>query len=159
MVTKKERKSHALFGDYYNKAGIYSIVNVNNGHTYIGQAKDIGKRWKGHKDALQQNKHSNSYLQHAYNKYGKSVFTFAVIEYIDEPTKYNLDQREQYWIDKLRPEYNLNQYSASEIESHMLRFKYVDDLENEVLILKSWQRYKPPKWTEWVYGGARNPLL
>lgn len=62
-------------------------------------------------------KHNNRYLQAAYNKYGKEAFVYTVLEIL--PTTLNLNEREQYWIDKLNTVapngYNLNPTAASAI--------------------------------------------
>lgn len=53
-----------------NMQGIYQILNVENGHCYIGSSENITKRWSQHKSVLRHNNHHSGYLQNAYNKYG-----------------------------------------------------------------------------------------
>jgi len=80
------------------KFGIYMIINVENNKIYIGSTgKTVGfnRRWSGHKFDLNSNKHVNSHLQNAWNKYGKENFEFRVIEECQEQI---LIQREQAWI-------------------------------------------------------------
>ena len=62
------------------KTGIYKIENKVNGKVYIGQARNIEERWKNHISCLNSGKHDNSYLQRAWNKYGKDNFEFIIIE-------------------------------------------------------------------------------
>lgn len=76
--------------------GIYKIQNIVNNKIYIGQSIDIITRWYNHKNELNGNRHCNSHLQGAWNKYGESNFTFEVIE---ECTVEEIDNREIYWID------------------------------------------------------------
>ena len=78
--------------------GIYCIENKVNGKKYIGQAKDINKRWSQHKSGLRNNAHSNDHLQKAWNKYGENAFDFVVIEEIPEEF---LSAAEIWWIDYL----------------------------------------------------------
>jgi group I intron endonuclease len=87
-------------------AGIYLIRNNANGKLYIGSSKDMNARWRNHKSELNRKKHTNSYLQHSWDKYGESSFSF---EYLEEciATREILIEREQYYLDSLRPEYNL----------------------------------------------------
>lgn len=96
---------------------IYCITNVINDKQYVGQAVIKSKRWKDHKSSLNVGKHNNRYLQAAYNKYGKEAFVYTVLEIL--PTTLNLNEREQYWIDKLNTVapngYNLNPTAASAI--------------------------------------------
>lgn len=92
------------------KSGIYKILNKHNGKFYIGSAFDLDKRWTEHKYHLNRLTHKNSYLQNAWNKYGSVSFEFIIIEICD---KENLIIREQYWIDNLKPEYNLAKIAGS----------------------------------------------
>lgn len=75
--------------------GIYMIMNNKNGKKYIGQSQDIEKRWKEHKERLENNKHYNTHLQNSWNKYGKNAFSFIIIERCH---KNALNNRERYWI-------------------------------------------------------------
>lgn len=88
--------------------GIYKIENLINHKKYIGQSINVKIRFMGHKSDLKHNRHVNSYLQAAYNKYGKECFEFEIIEECDV-TK--LDEREQYWIqyyDSCNSDYGYN---------------------------------------------------
>lgn len=78
---------------------IYSITNIINDKQYVGQAVVKDKRWKNHRIALRCNKHENKHLQSAYNKYGEAAFIYTVLEIISDVSL--LDEREQYWMDRL----------------------------------------------------------
>lgn len=82
-------------------SGIYKIINIYDNKVYVGSSIDIKRRWHEHKKELRKNKHCNLHLQFAWNKYGEQNFQFEIIEIVDNPTKENLLNREQYWIDKL----------------------------------------------------------
>lgn len=75
--------------------GVYKITCVANGKCYIGQSKNIRKRWYSHKSLLKKNKHENKYLQRLYNKYGVEQFTYEILELCSIE---KLDERERYWI-------------------------------------------------------------
>ena len=79
--------------------GIYSITNTINGKRYIGQSKDIYKRWGKHKSELRNNKHANQHLQTAWNKYGEGCFLFEILE---ECSVDNLDTLEKQYIAKYK---------------------------------------------------------
>ncbi len=64
------------------------------------------KRRNRHFSELKNNKHKNYKLQKLYNLYGKESFIFSVIEVVD--IKENLIEREQYYINSLKPEININ---------------------------------------------------
>ncbi len=81
-----------------NTSGIYAILNITNEKIYVGSAKSFKSRWLIHLRELKKNKHYNSYLQRAWNKYGINNFIFVILEVTD-----NLLEREQHWINKLKP--------------------------------------------------------
>jgi len=82
---------------------IYIIENTLNNKKYVGSSKNFNKRKTQHFSTLKLGTHHNAYLQRAYNKYGKAVFTCYVVE---DNVK-DLFEREQSWIDELSPEYNI----------------------------------------------------
>ena len=51
-----------------NICGIYLIENIINGHKYVGQSKNIGKRWKTHLNRYNSNNKE-------YNKVLYTIFT------------------------------------------------------------------------------------
>lgn len=78
-------------------SGIYQIRNLINGKIYVGSAVNIKRRWGEHKKELRKNKHCNSYLQNAWNKYREENFIFEVLEKTEEKF---LVEREQIYLDK-----------------------------------------------------------
>jgi group I intron endonuclease len=80
------------------KSGIYKIVNIITGIFYIGSAVDLIKRWQDHQSDLYLNKHRNSYLQNAWNKYDPDAFQCIILETCPKDW---LLVREQYYIDNL----------------------------------------------------------
>lgn len=61
-------------------SGIYSITNSVNGKKYYGSSVNMWQRQRQHWHALRRGKHSNPHLQAAWNLYGESSFTFALVE-------------------------------------------------------------------------------
>ena len=95
--------AHKYGGDIM--VGIYKITNKINEHCYIGQSRNIAKRWRAHKESMS-NKNTPAYdypLQRALRKYGVDSFIFEVIE---ECSVSELNEREIYWISFYNPEYN-----------------------------------------------------
>ena len=82
-------------------AGVYKITNTITGDFYIGSSKDIKLRWSIHKAPYTIKQHSNVKLYKAMAQYGRDNFTIDIIEETD-----NLREREQYWIEYLKPVYN-----------------------------------------------------
>lgn len=83
-------------------SGVYKITNKITGDLYIGSSKNIEKRWANHKSLSTHKRHLNSKLYKDMNQYGCDNFTIEVIEDTD-----NLREREQYWIEYLKPSYNV----------------------------------------------------
>ncbi|UBF29435.1 GIY-YIG nuclease family protein [Kovacikia minuta CCNUW1] len=88
--------------------GVYQIVNKVNGKSYVGQSRNIKKRWRQHIAGLDATEAlgSGSYpLRAAFLKYGLQKFEFKIIE---ECAEENLLYREKYWIEQIKPQYNCN---------------------------------------------------
>jgi len=62
------------------KAGIYSIRNKETNRCYYGSSTHIRKRFKIHKQQLNENRHHNKNLQNDWNLYGEKTFSFEIIE-------------------------------------------------------------------------------
>lgn len=58
---------------------IYMISNVYNGRMYIGQTKNVEKRWVRHKNDLKHNNHHSKLLQEDWNIYGEEGFELIVL--------------------------------------------------------------------------------
>ena len=82
-------------------SGVYKITNNITGDFYIGSSKDIKKRWAVHKCVSVWKLRPGMKLYQAFIKYGLNNFTFDIIE---ETT--DLHNREQYYIEQLKPSYN-----------------------------------------------------
>ena len=82
-------------------AGVYKITNNITGDFYIGSSKDIKLRWYIHKSPYTIKQHPNVKLYKAMTQYGRDNFTIDIIEETN-----NLREREQYWIEYLKPVYN-----------------------------------------------------
>lgn len=84
--------------------GIYKIDNISNDHCYIGSSVQIGIRFQQHKLRLRKGTHHSVYLQRAWDRYGKDSFVFSIIE---ECAKEDIVEREQHYLDTIRPQYNI----------------------------------------------------
>lgn len=128
-----------------NNSGIYVIVNIINQHKYIGQSKHIKERWRSHLNSLEKNKHPNAYLQNAWNMYKKDSFVFEVLELCGFG---ELNEKEQYWIERLHPEYNI-------VKNIYEFFDVPKERELPDGYIKTGETFTRPKWHLWVYGGHR----
>lgn len=84
-----------LSGDK-DKSGIYKITNINNQMVYIGQAVNIGSRWRTHvKRGLKAEEGTSNRLYTALWEEGVENFTFQVVEFCDRK---DLTEREKFYI-------------------------------------------------------------
>ena len=74
--------------------GIYKITNLINGKVYIGQARNIEKRWKEHKNNI---KICDQVLYRAMRKHGFENFSFEILMLCEEDL---LNLMEKYYIEK-----------------------------------------------------------
>lgn len=75
---------------------------------YIGQSKNIIKRFKVHRYDLKIGKHGNQHMMRSYQKYGKDIFDFSIIEFCEIE---KLNEREDFWVknfDSMNPDKGFN---------------------------------------------------
>jgi excinuclease UvrABC nuclease subunit len=88
-----------------SKSGIYRWINVINNKNYIGSSIDLGRRFKEYYNYNHISKIRRNFPIHsALLKYSYSSFKLEILEYCDIN---NLLKREQYYLDNLKPEYNV----------------------------------------------------
>lgn len=102
-----------LIKKYSNFAGIYKINNLITGCFYIGSAINIYQRTRIHLWYLRKGIHTNKHLQNSFNKYGEENFEFSIIEKLED-TKQLID-KEQFYIDLLKPKYNIRKIANSNL--------------------------------------------
>ena len=90
--------------------GVYQIKSLINGKSYIGSSINIHKRWRLHKSELTNNKHHSIVLQRHVNKHGIKDLQFIILEETDESL---IIEREQYYIDTLKPYFNIRKIADS----------------------------------------------
>lgn len=85
--------------------GIYKIENLINNHCYIGQSRDIEKRWQRHKQtAFNLNDKGYDYpIYRAIRKYGLNNFSFEILE---ECSISELNDKEKFYISKFNSFFN-----------------------------------------------------
>lgn len=93
--------------------GIYAIAHRSTGKLYVGRSVNIRKRWKTHIKRLHERSHHSPYLQNSWNRYGAGAFIFLVLEPLGDATAQDYNDREQFWMNLLLPEYNVLQFAGS----------------------------------------------
>ena len=93
---------------------IYKIVVGEGRKTYVGSSiHGLKQRQSEHLNLLRRGLHHNRHLQNYHNKYGHKSFVFSVIEEVGNREK--ILEREQYWIDTLKPKLNV----MRDVKSHI----------------------------------------
>ena len=98
-----------ILADNRKKIGIYHWINKINGNTYVGSSVNISVRMYTYYSIGSLAK-SNRPIDRALLKYGFSNFTLEILEYCD---KDNVLEREQYYLDLIKPQYNIVEKAGS----------------------------------------------
>lgn len=102
-----------------NKSGVYKITNIVTNEYYVGSSINIGKRLSRYfsinylKDKTER---YNSRIYTAILDNGYNKFTIEILEYCDINA---ILEKEQYYIDLLKPKYNIALVAGS-----LLGFKH-----------------------------------
>lgn len=78
---------------------------------YIGSAVSFSERKSIHLHRLKKGNHPNKKLQNHFNKYGFNDLCFEIVEVVAD--KNNLLNREQFFIDTLKPKFNILKVAGS----------------------------------------------
>lgn len=124
-------------------SGIYKIENLVDGKVYIGQSVNLQNRLTSHKSDLKHNRHHNTYLQHAYNKYGVENFDFSIIH---ECSIEELDELERYYIVDVYDSTNRDKGYNRENGGNL--YKIVSPETKEKISIAGKIRFKNPKEIE-----------
>lgn len=84
-------------------AGVYAILNIENGHSYVGSSVNLRRRRRDHFARLASGRHGNHRLLRAWRIFGPEAFVFQVLA-VCLPRQ--LFWLEQMAIDSWSPEYN-----------------------------------------------------
>jgi group I intron endonuclease len=99
-----------ILNENKGKSGIYMITNKLTNDIYIGQSIDISNRFKNYFNLSYIKSKDSLRISRALIKYGYSNFSVTILEYCD---KSELLIREQYYFDKLNPQYNILKIAGS----------------------------------------------
>ena len=94
-------------------SGIYKITNVITNDFYIGSSKNVKKRWTAHKAPSRWNEHPNSQMYLDMQKFGVNSFIFEILA---EAEIDRLKEKEQQFIETLKPTYNSCNANGRNIE-------------------------------------------
>lgn len=111
-------------------SGIYKITNLATNEFYIGSSKNIESRWAYHKAKFKSNEETNNKLYLDFKKFGLENFKFEILEKCFN----NIKEREQEYIDKLKPHYNTKAAYSDKIYkiNEEKRKSYIKDYYNKI---------------------------
>lgn len=108
-------RKKTIFRENRGKSGIYRFVNILNGRSYLGSSVDLTRRFRDYLSSEWINKEllkNKSFIYKALLKNGYSNFRLEILEYCD---KADCVSREQYYMDTLRPFYNICSKAGSSL--------------------------------------------
>jgi hypothetical protein len=116
---------------------IYQIRNVLDGNIYVGSTKSFDQRMQSHLHELRAGIHHSYKLQKAWDDYFPPAFSFEIIELTISDEKKRLREREQFYIDLMKPFYNIcldSSTSKNTLRSNKTKF---------LISLKAKGRFQP----------------
>ena len=101
--------------DQKGKTGVYCLVNLINGHIYIGSSVNLAVRMSNYLNTtyLKNRKNNNMPIIQALLKYGQENFAILIVEYVDIE---NLSVRETFYITHFLPYYNVLKQGYSSLD-------------------------------------------
>ena len=113
MILSINNRDKQKYFSNKNKGGIvYRITNTIDGKFYIGSTNNLIKRYYTHIYDIRSEKNTCVKLIRAVKKYGEDNFKFEII--LSCPSEYVL-KAEQWFIDNLKPDYNIAKVAGSNI--------------------------------------------
>jgi len=145
--------------DSLTKLGIYKITHLSKKDIfYIGSAsgtfngkkcqKGFYRRFLEHLHFLEHDKHTSKYLQNVVNKYGIEGIRFEILEIVETEDRKVILEREQYYLDTLKPAYN------SSITARCPTVPFTQERKDYLSKL-----FKGRKFPKSVYDNRRKPIF
>ena len=106
-------------------SGIYKITNTITGDFYIGSSKNVKQRLAVHRCKSRWKQYPNNPMYIDMQEYGLNKFVFELLEVVEAE---KLKEKEQYFIEILKPKYNNINANSLNIEK---RKKYNKEYQNK----------------------------
>ena len=110
-----DKDKFIIYEENKNKSGIYRWNNLVTGSSYVGSSINLTNRFSNYYSLAylkKRVKKGSSIINNSLLKYGYSNFSLDILEYC-EPSV--LIKREQYYIDTLKPKYNILKNAGSSL--------------------------------------------
>jgi group I intron endonuclease len=102
-----------IYKENINKSGIYRWNNLVTGDSYVGSAVNLTNRLSNYFSLIFLKRtilKSRSIISNSLLKYGYNNFSLDILEYYESSVLIN---REQYYLDTLKPKYNILKIAGS----------------------------------------------
>lgn len=106
-----------ILNENKGKSGIYMLTNKITKKIYIRQSRDLSNRLKFYFNFFYIKSKASLTISRPWIKYGFSNFSFTILEYCE---KSDLHTREQFYLEKLNPQYNILKIAGSSLKSKHL---------------------------------------
>jgi group I intron endonuclease len=119
--TNMLKYKNRIYKENKNKIGVYRLTCNKNGKIYIGSSVNLSRRFShyySNKTMLNKLKVSKSFIYSALLKHGHVNFSLEILEYCEKDV---LIEREQYYMDLLKPEYNICKIAGSRFKCTKVR--------------------------------------
>lgn len=142
------------FKENTGKTGVYCLINLTNGHNYIGSSINLKNRIQSYlnNSYLNNVKNANMPIIKALFKYGQNNFAILIVEYTETEA---VNKRETHWIKNLSPYYNVLQEGYSSVG-----YKH-SEVTKELLSLLAKNRTHSDETKFWIsksLTGVNNPF-
>lgn len=111
--TNAEKYKYLILKENKNKSGVYRLNNIIIGKSYIGSSVNLVCRFNNYYSIVfleNKVKKGPSIIYNSLLKYSYYNFSVDILEYCES---YLLIAREQYYMDILKPEYNILKVAGS----------------------------------------------
>ena len=127
------------------KSGVYIWENKINGNRYIGSSINLTFRLMRYFNSNHLLKYANMNICKALLKHGYSNFSLSILEHCESN---KCLEREQYYIDLFKPEYNILQRAGSS-----LGYKHTEEAIAKIVAAKKGKKLNP-KWIAKIVAAA-----
>ena len=141
--------------------GVYKITNTATGDFYIGSSKNVKHRWIEHKCKCIWNRRQNNQMYLDMQKYGTDKFDFEILAEVEVT---HLKEKEQWFIEKLKPTYNSIRANGWDFERYKKTQKkynkeYQNKYYNQLCYYNSEMLTLAALVTRFRRAGIKNPTL
>lgn len=123
VYNNADTEKSKIISDNKGKAGIYLWTHKESGKNYVGSSSNLKTRLSQYFNINYLERNKTMYICNALKEHGYSAFSFSILEYINitdlskDKAKILILEREQFYFDSMKPEYNLLPTAGSRLGS------------------------------------------